>query len=769
MSSSTRLAVVALALVVLGAPTVSAEGFLQAGYDAARTGAVPDQGPTEYEIALSTELPGIRVWKASPLILDGSVYVLTESYEAAPFASAPREDKTTNGVVKVDPDTGAVNPIIELDQPPSAFASDGERFYIAESDRIAAYNLDGSGPSWSWPYPAPIPHVGHRITCVQPAIREGSLFVACTQEPDDGALVGEPSHIEERATPAETMFAARLPLDGTDAAPRPAWLWQPFTEPRTQSSQIRGDNGACVILGETGMRAMGLTVAGDQIILTMSQEPHYGQGDELGTQFFLVSIGTADASTAWVYCMRHTGFQYAAYMAGDGLTDLTPAVTGNAEFTYVLHDQLYVLHTGEGDVQAMVPLRANSGGVRTLGEENPQTGLALSEEQLWAQAFRNTYLFDISSSTPEIVQDATHDDGRWGSFQPLLAGGTIYILAAERLTAFDASSLNQGWDHRFGPATLVDENSPDPLPWRRYMHPSTALGDGLLALAHGDAQLTVFGRTALSIQPILDVSHRWPAPGEEVTVDLGSTDPGPGGGTLEYLAEWGDGTVTDWQASPALSHTYTSPGDHIARFHVREATDSDTPPRRSVGLATFDVGGSPPQDESLVQTAFAPENQDTTWGVIGVLIAVIGGLIAVARRRAKRSRLQREMKAIEHLAEQAANPAELEAAVQERRAHVRGLAVDGKLDEGQSSVLERRLDEVQRASRMGEIEPLLDQLPHGLVRHLREALADGQVTAFERDSLLSLVEQDGLVPERVKQGVRKRIEAWYGRDTLGSG
>ncbi len=78
--------------------------------------------------------------------------------------------------------------------------------------------------------------------------------------------------------------------------------------------------------------------------------------------------------------------------------------------------------------------------------------------------------------------------------------------------------------------------------------------------------------------------------------------------------------------------------------------------------------------------------------------------------------------------------ADCERALAERHAHAKVLLEDGKLDEGKFTVLERRIEALQRQVRSAVIDDRFDFLPRGLATRLEALLADGRVSSWEEEA-----------------------------------
>ncbi len=447
----------------------------------------------------------------------------------------------------------------------------------------------------------------------------------------------------------------------------------------------------------------------------------------------------------------------------DTFQGISAHTTGTQSVLYTrMLDQVLALNPGQDGEEIWS---------ETVGAFDAQTnasfgGLALGDNAFYATSTETLYRYDTNPhhNRWRTVLDPSYDE-KWANGDIILADETLYAAAEWRhgngtsIYAVDAETGDILWRKPIPSDPAIAEQKP----WRLFHYISVA--DGLLVAAGGDGTLWVLGETDASIAPAVKVSSAYPGPGEEVDVDLSGSGPGLQGNVTRYKADWGDGNTTGWQTDPVLTYAYTAPGDRTARFWV----GNDANQTSSV-THTFHVGQEAPTEPNMVETAFARENQDLTFGVLGILVAVTGGAIGVARRYRERSRLQEELEAIEHLFEATRDrPAECEAQLTERKAHCRGLLTDGYLTEEQFQVVQTRVEELKQELRRGAVEDEFAFLPHGLVREAREMLHDGRVTSLEARAFLTALEESEVVTDEQRALVRDRIEAWYARDAGGGG
>ncbi len=366
---------------------------------------------------------------------------------------------------------------------------------------------------------------------------------------------------------------------------------------------------------------------------------------------------------------------------------------------------------------------------------------------------------------PTQLDAFIHDPDRgefkqWGGFPGSSIGGAVGTPDGDVLVMIDV---------------CCGSGTPDPLvridlEQARTVHalPVADLGDGreniqLTPLSNPPGLLAWHdqtGRAALlavadeRLRPAMSLSTTYPAVGEPVRLEATAPD------AQALQVGWGDGRRVQVAPGEATETTFDEEG--LRTLRVTAVYEDGT---TATAETVLHVGGTPPQDLNALQTAFARENQDLTFGVLGLLVALIGGLIAIGRRRRKRGILQTELDAIEQAyAMTREDPRACTEALAERRVHCRGLLLDGRLDEGQYAILEKRIEELSGKVRLGILDERFDYLPLGMVRRLEQMLADGQVSVWEREHFEQVLSQDGFLTEAQKGEVRALVDAWFSDD-----
>ncbi|MHB8605035.1 MAG: outer membrane protein assembly factor BamB family protein [Thermoplasmatota archaeon] len=756
-------AALALALMVV-APTAAAADWLQNGYHAAHTNDSPDAGPATDDVAWRVHLGGSASTFSPTVIIGGDAYVRTFDY------NLPGESES--GIYRVNLSTGKSDLVAELHDRKyegSSFASDGKLLFVTLDGGLAAYRLTGGAPVWTQPWPVAPVNERFGTMCGWLSVHEGSVYAGCA------LFSGDPTS-SVTGTAGSTTFCAAF--RASDGAVR--WVWDrdsngaaPSTvlpalpEPPTGSPTLRAYPVSVTVLGQTVLFAT-------LDIVVQYQQPTdatvVSGGTESASYF---ALSDSDGHLLWAKNNSATPFSY----SGVG-----PAGTPNI----FQGGQLFSYPAGTPSVAYLAldvqPATSPATGNGVLFASNSATGNAIWSEALGAEdasaqedsngfALAGDALYTASAQTLYRFNATNHASGWRSTLDPsipenfvsanlVLANGTLY---AESVNLSGNSTDDGLYAYRASDGQLLWHRQLhlDSAGWGNWPGANIAVGDGLLLIGDVDGNVTAIGHTAASLQPSAKVSDTSPDPGRAVTVDLSAPGAGIGGAATSFRAVWGDGTATGWQTSPLFSHAYARAGDYRARFIARNAAN-----QTASAFVTFNVGAPRPVPLNAAQQALAPENQNFTFFVIGAIGTLIGAIIGALRLRRKRRALARELKALEAVyATTRDRPAECDVALGERKARARGLLVDGKLDEGQFQVLERRIEELARTLRLGELDRRFEFLPMGMVNTLREMLKDGTISAWEHRHFVDALERDALLTPEQKTKVRSLIDGWFAHDS----
>lgn len=284
--------------------------------------------------------------------------------------------------------------------------------------------------------------------------------------------------------------------------------------------------------------------------------------------------------------------------------------------------------------------------------------------------------------------------------------------------------------------------------------------EGGLFVLDRQGQMAILGPAAGNLVPEVVVSSLYPRPREEVVI---RPIPVAGKSPARYVIGWGSGPIQEIGPGGEARSEYATTGPRTLRV---TAVYHDG--RTATAERVIDVGGTPPTrpaELNILQRAFARENLDLTFGILGIAIAFGGGVVALGRNRTRRRRVGRELDNIQQsLSAGGDDPVRVEAALADHRARVRHEGLRGRLEHGDVVLLERRLDEAARQVRLDALEARFGFLTVGMARALRGMLTDARISAWERQHVLDALEQDKDLTAEQKRRVRRQIDAWFAED-----
>ncbi|MHB8605646.1 MAG: outer membrane protein assembly factor BamB family protein [Thermoplasmatota archaeon] len=764
-----------LALALLVAPAFASAEWTQLGYDAARTSATPEHGPLTDDVAWTERLNGSVAYYSPPLLMNGSLFVM--SADAKNYGLNGELTLDNNGVYKVNATTGAAKLFIKTRDGPGHLFSDGSRLYLLVDGGAEAYDASSGHQIWRWTPPNLMTTVYYNL-CYNGAARGNTLYLVCTQYGSESPSPGSVVQI--------TAFVSAV----TRSDAKTVWTWienplleaaNPSTAPLVANPLGGGMTAPPAQSASDTSFGIAVSVIGSNVF-AITNEDHFTPPftakapDPAGTVQYSETVWALDAANGYPLWARNSTLEQGAFtpVPGGSFYENDPAlssqITGTATAVYFqLDGELYAANAGTGKTIWSVPLGAeDSFGGSCLPGAGCTTGggiggSALSGDTLFATSWQTLYRFNTTSRS--LVWRYTLPPDAYMYWNPdgvIVAGSTVYALAERAyggnlsregvLYALDFQDGRVLWRHELPSLTKDGYTS------TRQMF---SVSDHLLAVGGIDGTLTLFGTTAACLVASVDAASLYPEPGKPFTVDLSKTAPGIGGPANAYRVDWGDGGSAGWQPSAKLTHTYATAGDAVAHFVVRNAAN-----QTASQMVTFHVGASPPQQLTALQVAFAPENQNLTFFVIGVVLTAVGALFGLLRLRHRRSRLAREIKAVDDVyARTRDNPTECEAALAHRKARAHELLFEGKLEDGHVGILENHIDQLARTVRLSQLDGRFDFLPHGMVKTLQKMLADGEISAWEYHHFISVLDADVTLTPMQKSQVRALIEEWYAHDS----
>jgi hypothetical protein len=261
-----------------------------------------------------------------------------------------------------------------------------------------------------------------------------------------------------------------------------------------------------------------------------------------------------------------------------------------------------------------------------------------------------------------------------------------------------------------------------------------------------------------SAEPVMAVSDLYPIPSQNIELVLTPT-----GDPRRVLIRWNDGIEGDlgrvddiaWPANQSTliavnSYTRSGDADLIATVLYENGTTQ-------TGARTIHVGDEPPTRQTFVQWAFS-DQVDNTWGILGIIMAVIGGAYGYWRLQRSRRRLGAYTKRLHDIRQKGhTDPMAALRELQELRAEARDRTMTGALDHTQLQLIEDRAASTARTLMFQAIAPFRGRLSPVYQGMLSGFFEDGRIGDQEAESALQGIDaQAGLTGDD-----RHRLQALF--------
>lgn len=738
-----RLTVLLAALSIL-APSLPAD-WLQAGSDPQRTRSTSTDGPAVPDIALSTKLPSAKragpTAPVPPLVVGDNLYTLQWTRDSGTV------EGTTQELYSTSLSTSQATALWEFEsQQPwgRSMGSDGERIFVAMNHELHAYDLAAATVTWTASIdpvsvdpgePMGPGRFANEQACPAMTIHEAQVILACASSP---GLFSATLFVVAFDAVTGTRLGTPIMRDmGFDDEPE---IGPGATTPITITNEHRPDSNL-------NLAIPGIATDGRYAAVTIDMTPCVNclGGTTTDVQYarvWVVDLATpegptrASAGNVW---MR----QYDTTPQGVGAVSYNlispPLIVGDRVFVKHRFAESFNLADGSerrtwNDYRDGVVLDGDQGA-----------GFAVDASRIYA-GFSDRMVAVTRDGSLNWAFDLPPGQ-RWAG-SPVITPNALFGMSR------GDDGLETLWNLEPASGTRQWPLHPLPLPGNG----AIAVAEDRLAIAGPDGIVQVLARLPFSLDLTGHPTGTYPAVGEAVTVRLQST--GGLAPALTYMADWGDGTVTPWQESPAFTHEYGAAVDRVAIFTARNGAN-----QTSTARVPLLVGQKDPA-KNIFNAPLSPEYQNTTFFLLGILGSLLIALLGVHNAGRKRRRLARELRDLEAVyRENEADPFGCEAILAERRAHARTLFLKRKLEEAHASFLMARVDELRQSLRMAEVEQRLDFLPFGMVKGMREMLRDSRVTDWERSQFLTALERDASLSRDQKESVRRLIEGWFAQDS----
>ncbi|MGQ0535156.1 MAG: hypothetical protein ACT4PT_03690 [Methanobacteriota archaeon] len=242
----------------------------------------------------------------------------------------------------------------------------------------------------------------------------------------------------------------------------------------------------------------------------------------------------------------------------------------------------------------------------------------------------------------------------------------------------------------------------------------------------------------------VELATSYPAPGAPLAIRPAAP---PGLVAERFDVQWGDGPLETLDAGSEATHRYAAAGARLLR--VTALYDDGT---TGTAEEIVQVGGTPPAappELTRLQKALAPENQDRTFFLLGLVLTAIGALVGLGRYFRRRGKLARNLAALERIRDRGrSDPSGALRDLSRFRAGLRSALASGTLDEGQYSAIRAEADRLLRFLLERRVAPYSERLTPAFRRLLSIVLDDGRLDPAESRELLDALErEERLAPE----------------------
>lgn len=360
----------------------------------------------------------------------------------------------------------------------------------------------------------------------------------------------------------------------------------------------------------------------------------------------------------------------------------------------------------------------------------------------------------------------TWSDGDWRIADTFIAApGDAYVLAARNLTAGKEEARVVRLDlatgelrqeiplpvrPRFQSGNIRQvEQSVEGTRWNARLQP---LEDGTVLVWDDLGNAVLLGAASTDRVPDVTLPDAYPGLADAVTIKFTTSSQEP---VRKYLVHWGEGPVEEITPERhEASHRYSNPGTKTLRVTALYE-DNTTGTRERLVYPGEDA---PTQSSALVR-AFTGEGRDTTWGIIGILMAAASGAYALLRRRRLHQKLGKELAELRQI--RAMSKADLSKALEALADFTVRLEHDvakGRIEKGPHDVVVGKITSLRSDLHGMLVDHFAPRVTPRYKRLLETALADGIMNDAETKALLNGLKQEGGLSTKERGDLAKLIQ-----------
>jgi hypothetical protein len=276
------------------------------------------------------------------------------------------------------------------------------------------------------------------------------------------------------------------------------------------------------------------------------------------------------------------------------------------------------------------------------------------------------------------------------------------------------------------------------------------LDDGFVVV-DADGYAVRFGQGEDSLMPKATLEDAYPA--VDASFGLGVR---PVAEAVATQVFWGDGGSSTLMPGERLTWRYGEAGEKTVRVTSIFADN-----RTATTTVAVHVGQDPPERLSFIQRAFAPENSEMTWGVIGLILALFSGIGAFAAWAWRRRGMSSDLRELDRIrASAVAQPLDALGDLRRYRRELRRRAAKGNLDGAAFASLAQEADTLARALQHRLLVHFEGRLGPRLRAIVDTALADGILASSELDAIGAALDGEARLTPGERRDLGRLLADW---------